>query len=263
LHNGHFDYLYDKVGLYDTLRSVVCGHAGVTAITETWRGVQDIRHRMLNFLENHDEQRIASSFFAGDPEKAKPALVVSACMTDNPFMLYFGQELGERGMDVEGFSGMDGRTTIFDYWSVDTVRRWVHKGKFSVSKLTKKEKELRDYYKTILQLNQREGILQGEGFFDLMYVNPYSEYFDNNKEYAFLRYAGKHVVLVVANFSDGMLHTKVNIPAHAFECMKISPAQGQVKAKELISGEQLMVTFSPNAPLDILVPAYGAVMVKI
>jgi hypothetical protein len=96
-----------------------------------------------------------------------------------------------------------------------------------------------------------------------MYVNPCSEYFDNNKEYAFLRYSGRHVVVIIANFSDGMLHTKLNIPAHAFECMKISPAHGPVKAKELITGEQLTVTFSPNEPLDIFVPAYGAVMLKI
>ena len=26
LHNGHFDYLYDKVGLYDTLRALTCGY---------------------------------------------------------------------------------------------------------------------------------------------------------------------------------------------------------------------------------------------
>ena len=113
--NGKFDYLYDKVGLYDTLRGVVCGYTSATAITGCWQAVNDIQGHMLNFLENHDEQRIASDFFAGDARKALPALVVSACMNTNPMMVYFGQELGERGMDCEGFSGQDGRTTIFDY----------------------------------------------------------------------------------------------------------------------------------------------------
>lgn len=102
--NGHFDYLYDKVGLYDTLRAVTCGYGSATAITNCWQSVDDIQPHMLNFLENHDEQRIASDFFAGDARKALPALLVSACMNTNPMMIYFGQELGERGMDSEGFS---------------------------------------------------------------------------------------------------------------------------------------------------------------
>ena len=53
--NGHFDYLYDKVGLYDTLRAVTCGYGSATAITNCWQSVDDIQPHMLNFLENHDE----------------------------------------------------------------------------------------------------------------------------------------------------------------------------------------------------------------
>ena len=117
IHTGGFDYLYDKVGLYDTLRNVICGYAGAAEITQCWQRIDDIRPHMLNFLENHDEQRLASEFFAGDAEKGRAALIVSACMGTNPMMIYFGQELGERGMDEEGFSGRDGRTTIFDYWT--------------------------------------------------------------------------------------------------------------------------------------------------
>ena len=129
---GKFDYLYDKVGLYDTLRNIVCGFEPASAITQQWQNVSDIRNHMLNFLENHDEQRIASDFFAGDAEKAKPAFLVSTLLTNSPVMVYNGQELGERGMEAEGFSGLDGRTTIFDYWSVDTLRRWCNGGNFDV-----------------------------------------------------------------------------------------------------------------------------------
>lgn len=71
---------------------------------------------MLHFMENHDEQRLASDFIASDAQKAFPAMAVSALISSTPIMTYFGQELGERGMDAEGFSGLDGRTTIFDYW---------------------------------------------------------------------------------------------------------------------------------------------------
>lgn len=126
------DYLYDKVGLYDTLRNVACGYESAASITHCWQSLNGIEKKMLNFLENHDEQRIASDFFAGDPRKGIPALIVSACMNTNPMMIYFGQEFGEPGMDSEGFSGRDGRTTIFDYWSIDSIRRWRNGGKFEV-----------------------------------------------------------------------------------------------------------------------------------
>ena len=119
---------------------------------------------MLNFLENHDEQRIASDFFAGNPVKAVPALAVAACMNVNPMMLYFGQEFGERGMDCEGFSGCDGRTTIFDYWSVDTVRRWRNEGKFDGKLLTEDEKKLYNTYRKILTLCNEEQPFRKDSF---------------------------------------------------------------------------------------------------
>ena len=112
-----FDYLYDKVGMYDCLRGVVCQQRAASEITAQWQATDDIRDRMLYFLENHDEQRIASDFFCGDARKALPAMMVSAWLRTNPVMVYAGQEWGERGMDHEGFSGVDGRSTIFDYWT--------------------------------------------------------------------------------------------------------------------------------------------------
>lgn len=71
--DGKFDYLYDKVGLYDLLRSIICGHASASQITRCWQSLDGINTHMLNFLENHDEQRIASSQFAQDPFRAFPA----------------------------------------------------------------------------------------------------------------------------------------------------------------------------------------------
>ncbi|KAA6324539.1 Alpha-amylase 2 [termite gut metagenome] len=127
---GKFDYLYDKVGLYDTLRNITCGYETANAITHCWQNMGGIEKNMVNFLENHDEQRIASDFYAGDARKAISSLIVAACMNTNPMMIYFGQELGEPGMDYEGFSGRDGRTSIFDYWCVDSIRRWRNEDKF-------------------------------------------------------------------------------------------------------------------------------------
>ena len=187
LFRGKFDYLYDKVGLYDTLRAVTCGYESATAITRSWQSLGGIEKRMLNFLENHDEQRIASDFFASNPRKAIPALIVSACMNTNPMMIYFGQEFGELGMDSEGFSGRDGRTTIFDYWSVDTIRRWRNGGKFDGKMLTEDQKHLYSIYKRLLTLcNEEKAISQG-AFFDLMYANVNGWRFNEHKQYTFLR----------------------------------------------------------------------------
>ena len=101
IEKGKFDYLYDKVGLYDKLRGVLCHQVSAAQLTYCWQSVDGIGGKMLNFLENHDEQRFASDQFAGDADKVLPALVVSSMMNTGPMMIYFGQELGERAEDAE------------------------------------------------------------------------------------------------------------------------------------------------------------------
>ena len=260
--NGHFDYLYDKVGLYDALRAVTCGYASATSITSCWQSVNDIWSHMLNFLENHDEQRIASDFFAGNPFKAIPAMIVSACMNTNPMMIYFGQELGESGMDSEGFSGRDGRTTIFDYWSIDSIRRWNNHGRFNDHLLNDKEKDLHHFYTRLLTLcNSEPAIAKGE-FFDLMYVNRNTWKMDEHKQYAFLRKYGKEVLLIVVNFSEMPMHVSVNLPQHAFDYLQM-PAQATCQAKELLSGKTETISFSPERIVNLDLPALGGKILKI
>ena len=260
--NGHFDYLYDKVGLYDTLRSVICNNTSATAITGCWQSINDIQNHMLNFLENHDEQRIASDYFAGNPHKAFPGMIVSACMNTNPVMIYFGQELGESGMDTEGFSGRDGRTTIFDYWSIDSIRRWTNHGRFNTHLLNAKEKCIRIFYKTLLNIcNEEKCISHGE-FFDLMYANLNGWQMNEHKQYAFLRKYDREVILVVANFSDLDSRISVNIPQHAFDYLQM-PAFTRCTAQELLTGREEVISFNPNTPTAIDVPAYGGKLLKI
>lgn len=146
--NAGFDWLYDKVGMYDCVRDVICGRRRAGDITSQWQATDDIGGNMLYFLENHDEQRIGSDFFAGDGRKGIPGLMVSALMRQNPVMVYAGQEFGEHGMDEEGFSGRDGRTTIFDYWTVLAINH----GYFNRRKLTKEEKALEQVYSKILNI---------------------------------------------------------------------------------------------------------------
>ncbi len=261
IYRGHFDYLYDKVGLYDTLRNVMAG-ASASSITGEWQSVDDIKDHMLNFLENHDEQRIASEFFAGDALKGKPALVVSTFMNSNPMMVYFGQELGEKGMDEEGFSGRDGRTTIFDYWTVDSIRRWRNGGKFNGSLLTNEEKKLQTFYTTILNLANSETSLREGMFYDVMYVNYDNERMDTNKLYAFLRKKDKDMTLVVANFSDTDLPASIKLPAHAYEWFEIPTHTKPKQCVDLLTGKKEKHALIPDGTIDTEVPAYNAKVLK-
>lgn len=262
IYNGHFDYLYDKVGLYDTLRNITCGYGSATGITHCWQSVDDIQDHMLNFLENHDEQRIASDFFAGNPFKAVPAFIVSSCLRSNPVMVYFGQELGEKGMDCEGFSGQDGRTTIFDYWNVDSIYRWSNRGRWNTHLLSEKEKELRKTYETILHICQKEQTISKGEFFDLMYVNLNGWQMNEHKQYAFLRKYGQEVLFIMVNFSDTATQVAVNVPAHAFEYFKMTPS-AQCNAKDLLTGKTEKICFTPESPTCTELPAYGGKIFKL
>ena len=250
-----FDLLYDKVGMYDTLRAVVCGYASASSITGAWQATDDIADHMLYFLENHDEQRIASDFFAGCPFKAVPALAVSLMLRRNPFMLFEGEEYGERGMDAEGFSGRDGRTTIFDYWSIDTLCR------AASGNLSDDEKRLADIHSKLISIAQNEKAVSEGEFFDLMYVNPASATFNPYRQYTFLRKAGNSLLLVVANFDDKEANVSITIPAHAFDYLNIS--EGSHKATELLTGIASPVTLCKDGSLPASVPAYGVAVYKI
>ena len=251
IHRGHFDYLYDKVGLYDTLLNV-CRGQSTQSITACWQAVDDIRSHMLNFLENHDEQRLASDFLLGKAEAALPALLVSSLMPA-PFMLYFGQELGERGMDAEGFSGRDGRTTIFDYWSVSTIRRWRNNGRFDNKLLTSEELSLRQTYQRIL-LFKEQAEWQNGGFFDLMYANSHL-----HRQYAFVLHKGKKYALVIANFSESEETISLNLPKHFFEHTGIKKRE-KVSLTNALNDEKIKLPFTSEKPLKITLPANSGVV---
>ncbi len=245
-----FDYLYDKVGMYDTMFQIIRGQQSTQAITGAWQATDDIRQHMLYFLENHDELRIGSDFFAADGRKAVPALVVNALMQQNPFMLYAGQEYGEHGMDQEGFSGRDGRTTIFDYWSVDTLTRAAKK------QLTADEQALYDIYKKVLTIARKEKAVAEGLCYDLMYVNQ-----QYHCQYMFMRKGKGSVLLVVANFDDTEAAVDVFIPAHAFDFMQLR--QKPYAATDLLSGSTTELTLKADATVSIVVPARNAVIYKL
>lgn len=260
--HGKFDYLYDKVGLYDTLIGIIRHQQSATDITRTWQNLGELRAHMLHFMENHDEQRLASDFIVGHGRPALPAMLVSATIDTCPTMVYFGQELGERGMDEEGYSGRDGRTTIFDYWSVDTLRRWRDGGTFSDKNLNEGERDLQNYYSRLLHIARDEKAISEGDFFDLMYVNPFTAEFNPHRHYAFLRKHENELMLIVANFDEWNTQASVNIPTDAFNYFGL-PTLESVKATELLTGETLELPLSPNIPVHLTLPGWSGVIVKI
>ena len=250
--DGGFDFLYDKVTLYDTLRGILCDNWAASDLTRCWQTVEGISGHMLNFLENHDEQRIASQQFCGNPWKALPALVVSATMSPGPFMVYAGQELGEHSADAEGYSGQDGRTTIFDYWSIPSLRRW-HQGK-----PTTDERRLRSMYRSLLRLCNNEKTLASGSFFDLMYVNQ--DTLNPRCQYAYLRHCEGKMTLVVANFGQEPVNTAVRIPQHALDCASMT--HGKHIAKDLFTGQELEVAITGEMLFHVSIKAGSAIMWK-
>jgi glycosidase len=196
---GKMDYLYDKVETYDHLKAVIQGKALPDALTDISNRLSDIEHHMLHFLDNHDEQRLASPEFAGTPEKGKPLMVVSATISSSPTMIYFGQEVGEPGAEDAGF-GKPSRTSIFDYIGVPHHQRWMNEGKFDGGKLSNSEKELRDFYARLLNFTIKSEALMGK-FIDLQKVNR--EQTDNYDPgiYSFARSSKNEKLIIVTNFS--------------------------------------------------------------
>ena len=255
-----FDYLYDKVGMYDYLRGVTSKNWAAEGITQQWQRVDDIRDRMLYFLENHDEQRIASGFFCGRGMCAEPAMIVAATLGTNPVMVYAGQELGEKGMDAEGFSGMDGRTTIFDYWGVKSLQAWANHGKFDGAGLDDEQKQLRQFYRQLLRIARSEKAITLGEMYDLTYAQ--GEGFNKHEQFAFIRKYKKQNILVILNFDDRQVDMQVRIPQDAFEYLQLE-AQTEAKAKDLLTGEEYSFPLTAHTPIYITLPAWKGVILKI
>lgn len=264
-----FDYLYDKSGLYDTLRTIVEKNVNMDGmpvelwqsamgITRNWQFLGDIQPYMLNFLENHDEQRFASDFFGKSAANTFAPLYVSLYLNTAPFMVYFGEEVGECGMDEEGFSGKDGRTTIFDWWSVSSIRRLrklISSGEYqkeTVSALIKgglKKEEAETFLKfskTLRFAATDEAIIKGTTY-DLCYCNMSSDGFDRDRHFAFLRDFEEHTLLVAVNFTQSEAIMKLTIPEHAFEWMEIPVTE----------------TMMPGKTIEVTVPPMDGVVIQL
>ena len=234
IQQGKMDYLYDKVGFYDTLKTIMQGSGAVSDLVAIHDEVRDIAPHMLHFLENHDEQRIASPDLAGDADKGKPALAVSALISRAPTLLYFGQDVGEDGSEETGF-GDPTRTTIFDYAGVPAHQRFMNNGKFDAGQSTDKEKALHRFYKDIMNIAATNSAITGR-YQSLHALNlsvegsAYSE-----QQFAFLREKNGQGIIVLANFSEAPTGPiSLAVPASA-----IQASGNKLELKPLLSHDGL------------------------
>ena len=225
---GKMDYLYDKVQLYDTLKHVMQGHGSTNNIPPIQEDLKDIEHHMLHFLENHDEQRIVSPDFAGNAEKGKPAMVVSATISTSPTMVYFGQEFGEKAEEDLGF-GDPTRTSIFDYGSVPSVVRWVNNKQFDGGQSTEEEKTLRDFYKRLLNFTITSDALMG-GYQDLQYFNQQHTEWYNDKVLSFVRWSEDEKLIIISNFNaENTYGFELQLPEDLISKLKLKDGNYQVE----------------------------------
>ena len=255
-----FDYLYDKVGMYDYLRGVTSKNWPVEGITQQWQRVDDIREHMLYFLENHDEQRIASGFFCGRGMCAEPAMIVAATLGTNPVMVYAGQELGEKGMDAEGYSGMDGKSSIFDYWGIASIQAWANHGKFDGALLDDEQRDLRAFYRQLLRVARTATAIQMGEMYDLEYAQ--GEGFNKHEQFAYIRKYKRQMLLVVLNFDDRQVDMQVRIPREAFEHLGLTELP-MAEATDLLTGADYRFPLTAHTPVCLTLPAWKGVILKV
>jgi len=197
---GKMDYLYDKVGFYDSIKHVMQGHGWTDHLPIVQKEVNDIEHHMLHFLENHDEQRIASPDFAGAADKGKPAMVVSTTISTSPTLLYFAQELGEPGAESAGF-GSPTRTSIFDYIGVPSLQRWMNHKKFDGAQLSKQEEELRSFYQKLLTFTVQSDALMGN-YQEIHFYNKDQNPNYDHRIFSFSRWSDNEQLIIISNFDE-------------------------------------------------------------
>jgi glycosidase len=260
IETGNFNFLYDKVLLYDTLRLLVNGQRSTEDIEKIQRHLNGVNHHMLHFLENHDEQRVASKFFAGEPWRALPAMVISATIDRGPVMIYFGQEVGEPGNGSAGFQSDDGRTTIFDYWGVPEHQKWMNGGKFDGGLLTMEQKQLRQFYADILTLASRNPAIASGSYVDLTSHNVQAGNF-NRDVHAFLRFHKNERLLILNSFNEKELNVTLQIPREAVTQMGLNPDE-QFVARDLIWRE-VEIGFDENHKCALRIKPFSSFMFKI
>jgi glycosidase len=209
-----FDAVYFDE-LTDALKGLYIGASTLESVDVLLRSIDDpVRGRYLTYLENHDERRIASPIVRdrgpdatglGSTQAGRQLLPLLYLYSNGPVLLLNGQEVGEPGAGAEGFGGDDGRTTIFDYWSMPAFVGWVSGHAYDGAGLTAPQRALRAYHGDLLRLLQAPEV-RGNRIWGLRYLNdPRVHPGANAAIFPFARFArgGGSLLVVVANFAVG------------------------------------------------------------
>ena len=258
--HGRFDFLYDKVQLYDTLRLLINNKASTTWIPGIQQSMAGINHNMVHFLENHDEQRIASPSFAGDPWKALPGMVVSATIDKGPIMIYFGQEVGEPGAGVEGFGGDDGRTSIFDYWGVPEHQKWVNGKKYDGGLLNDEQKALRQFYGDILSLAKNNIAISQGDYIDLTGHNVGLKN-SSDRIVSYARVNGTEKLVIISSFNEKPEHVKISLTPEVVTALGLIATEQYIGRDLLRSGADIGLSAEYSFELDV--PPFSSFILKI
>jgi glycosidase len=238
---GKMDYLYDKAAFYDPLKLLMQGKGDAQALEDIQSANADIDVHMLHFLENHDEQRIASEDFAASAEKGRPAMVVSALISKSPSMLYFAQEVGEDGSEGMGF-GSPSRTTIFDYASAPAHQRYMNNGKFDGGQSTESEKKLRTFYERLMIISASHPTMLGK-YQSLHSLNVKGAKNNNDttsngyseSQFSFVRWNEGKALIVISNFSDDAQSSiTIKLPISLLTQWELN--EGSYTATDLLNG---------------------------
>jgi glycosidase len=241
IQKGKMDYLYDKVQLYDSLKAIMQGHGSTDALVHIQNELTDIEHHMLHFLENHDEQRIASPEFAGDARKGMPAMVVSATISSAPTMLYFAQHVGEPGAEKAGF-GNPSRTSIYDYIGVPHHQRWMNGGKFDGAGLSDEEKELNDFYSGLLNFTLNSRALTG-AYREIHSFNREHTQWYNDRVFSYVRWKDQDRLLILCNFDAADSYGfELGLPEDVIQSWNLQ--EGEFILQDQLSESSLTLTVS-------------------
>lgn len=260
INEGKFDYLYDKVLLYDTLRRIMAGHQSTAGVDEVQQRLKDINAHMLHFMENHDEQRLASRFFAGDMWRGAPAFVISATIDQGPVLVYFGQEVGEPAAGAEGFQGDDGRTTIFDYWGVPKHQQWMNMGAFDGGQLDPESRQLRMLYMDVLHLASTNPAFVEGDYLDLTAFNIGRNNFPANT-HAFVRSRGDNKFLVINGFNAQDQEVRIQLSPEAVSMLQLNPEEGYI-AHDML-WKEVEVGFDKEWGFNLKMKPYLCLIMKI
>lgn len=262
IETGRFDFLYDKVQLYDTLRKLIHGQSSTTAIAAIQQSLNGINARMLHFLENHDEQRIASKYFANDPWKAVPAMVISATIDAGPVMVYFGQEVGEPAEGDPGHQTLEqpGTTTKMDYWGVPEHQKWMNNGLFDGGQLSEEQKQLRQFYARLLTLTGQSSAISAGRYADLTLYNLERKKFTDDI-HAFVRWHGEERLLIISSFRNKPAEVTIALPEEVASEMGLEKGRAYI-ARDVL-WQEVETGLDESRLLKVRLNAYGALILKI